>query len=155
MTSMAQSVGEFFLHSHNSFWQYAAWICTRFLRHWLVHVSPFDILLHKAIESGLQHSVALVITSGLSWTDLFYRFYVGRRPSIMIVDLEMLKLILVKEFDAFTDRPVTYHKYFPSGLSMKVSLPSLSRFLTSSAKSLVPLGGFCPHGGRLGNDRDR
>lgn len=45
-------------------------------------------------------------------------FYVGRRPSIMIVDLEMLKLILVKEFDAFTDRPP-----FPDILRKKPGSP--------------------------------
>ena len=33
-------------------------------------------------------------------------FYEGSIPSVMILDLEMLKEVLVKQFDSFEDRPV-------------------------------------------------
>ena len=35
------------------------------------------------------------------------RYYLGRRPRIVITDLDMLKQILVKDFDNFTDHTVS------------------------------------------------
>ena len=35
------------------------------------------------------------------------RFYIGRQPCLMVTDVEMLKEILVKQFDCFMDRPVS------------------------------------------------
>ena len=35
-----------------------------------------------------------------------YRYYNGIRPHVVVSDLEMLKEILVKQFDVFTDREV-------------------------------------------------
>ena len=34
------------------------------------------------------------------------RFYTGQQPNIMITDLDMLKQIMVKEFDSFMDHEV-------------------------------------------------
>ena len=34
-------------------------------------------------------------------------FYVGQKPYIMIADLDILKHILVKDFNSFIDRPVS------------------------------------------------
>ena len=35
------------------------------------------------------------------------RFYLGTVPWLVVSDLDMLKQILVKEFDSFADRPVS------------------------------------------------
>ena len=37
---------------------------------------------------------------------VFNRFYLGRAPFLLIFDLDILKQVLVKEFDSFMDRPV-------------------------------------------------
>ena len=34
-------------------------------------------------------------------------FYIGQRPHVLITDLEILKDILVKDFNNFMDRPVS------------------------------------------------
>ena len=36
------------------------------------------------------------------------RFYFGIAPQLVIFDLDILKQVLVKEFDSFMDRPVSY-----------------------------------------------
>ena len=38
---------------------------------------------------------------------LFVRFYTGRRKFLLVASIKMLKEILVKEFDTFTDREVS------------------------------------------------
>ena len=35
------------------------------------------------------------------------RFYIGQRPHILIADLDILKQIMVKDFDNFTDHAVS------------------------------------------------
>ena len=39
---------------------------------------------------------------------IHYRFYIGCQPSILVSDLEMLKQIMIKNFDNFTDRSVLF-----------------------------------------------
>ena len=39
--------------------------------------------------------------------NLSYRYYLGCRPWIVVTDLDMLKQILVKDFDNFTDHAVS------------------------------------------------
>ena len=34
-------------------------------------------------------------------------YYIGQKPYIMITDVDMLKQILVKDFNNFMDRPVS------------------------------------------------
>ena len=41
------------------------------------------------------------------YTLLFNRFYIGSMPMLKVTDVDMLKQILVKEFDSFSDRPVS------------------------------------------------
>ena len=36
----------------------------------------------------------------------FYRYYVGSQPYMLVSDLDMLKQIMIKDFDNFTDRLV-------------------------------------------------
>ena len=36
-----------------------------------------------------------------------YRFYRGKRPIMMVADLEILKQVTVKEFNSFVDREVS------------------------------------------------
>ena len=109
-----------------------AWV-QRLVLH-LLSVSIYSDL--HLISSLHRIKVELVITSGLSWIDLFCRFYTGRRPAIMIADLEMLKLVLVKEFDSFTDRPVTLPKYFLTGMGCPLKHRPLFLSLPSSLSSL-------------------
>ena len=48
------------------------------------------------------------------WSDsevkatFFYSFYVGQKPHIMVTDLDMLKQIMVKDFQNFMDHEVNY-----------------------------------------------
>jgi hypothetical protein len=45
-----------------------------------------------------------------------YRYYVGQQAYVMISDLDILKQILVKDFDNFIDHTVRYrvnHYYLP------------------------------------------
>ena len=37
-----------------------------------------------------------------------HRFYVGQTPQILVADVDMLKQILVKDFNNFMDYPVSY-----------------------------------------------
>ena len=37
-----------------------------------------------------------------------YRFYVGQAPNVLIADLDILKQIMVKDFDSFTDHAVSW-----------------------------------------------
>ena len=36
------------------------------------------------------------------------RFYIGPQPFVVISDMEMLKQIMVKDFDNFSDHTVSY-----------------------------------------------
>ena len=36
-----------------------------------------------------------------------YRFYIGQRPHILVTDLDMLKQIMVKDFNNFMDHDVS------------------------------------------------
>ena len=40
------------------------------------------------------------------------RYYNGHMPMLAVTDVDMLKQILVKEFDAFMDRPVSICRFF-------------------------------------------
>ncbi len=40
-----------------------------------------------------------------------HRFYFGIDPQLVIFDLDILKQVLVKEFDSFMDRPVSSTRY--------------------------------------------
>ena len=40
-------------------------------------------------------------------SDNLSRFYVGPKPKIVITDADLLKEIMVKEFDSFSDRGFT------------------------------------------------
>ena len=43
-----------------------------------------------------------------------YRVYMGRNPSYLVTDLDLIKQILVKEFSKFTNRPLAVSGfYFP------------------------------------------
>ena len=35
------------------------------------------------------------------------RFYIGQHPGVMVADLEMIKHVMVKEFNSFVDREVS------------------------------------------------
>ena len=55
-------------------------------------------MIHEVKAAGL---VALhVILS------LIFRYYNGKRPYCVVSDLDMLREIMVKQFDVFTDREV-------------------------------------------------
>ena len=43
----------------------------------------------------------LILLSSIS------RFYVGKNPVILVMDIELIKHITVKDFDSFTNRPVS------------------------------------------------
>lgn len=47
----------------------------------------------------------------------YCRWYLGARPVLFIADIEMLKVILVKEFDSFVDREVSDHMALESYVS--------------------------------------
>ena len=51
------------------------------------------------------------------------RWYIGARPELAITDIEMLKVILVKEFESFVDREVSLHTVVALDQLMK-NLPS-------------------------------
>ena len=38
---------------------------------------------------------------------MYCSFYIGQQPNILIADLDILKQIMVKEFDNFTDHAVS------------------------------------------------
>jgi len=38
----------------------------------------------------------------------FCSYYIGRKPFIVVTDLEMIKAITIKDFDYFVDRDVSY-----------------------------------------------
>ena len=38
-------------------------------------------------------------------------YYLGQKPGVYITDLEILKHVMVKDFEAFMDRPVRLHSY--------------------------------------------
>ena len=38
------------------------------------------------------------------------RYYLGRRANILLLDLEIMKQIMVKEFNSFTEREVSHQR---------------------------------------------
>ena len=71
-----------------------------------------------------------------------YRYYLGRRPRIIITDLDMLKQILVKDFDNFTDHTV-------SGQAHSVAQP-ISWNMFISGGTFAPFPPICPPSSSLG-----
>lgn len=71
----------------------------------------------------------------------------GQRPSLMVADLDMVKQILVKEFDNFMDRPVSDHVTLVGGhmtlmgghvtLVGQLNTPSLSHQPSHNDKLMV------------------
>ena len=41
-----------------------------------------------------------------NYCSFYYRFYIGQKPNVLITDLDILKQIMVKEFDNFMDHEV-------------------------------------------------
>ena len=70
-----------------------------------------DMILHNIPTTILRiHDIVLHLT--LHATDSYNlmptcRFYVGRTPQILVADVDMLKQILVKDFNNFMDYPVS------------------------------------------------
>ena len=65
-----------------------------------------DFLVEKyGPVSGLDQSRSSQLLFLYSFSSIF-RYYFGRRPIIVISDVEMLKHVMVKELDSFVDRPV-------------------------------------------------
>ena len=48
-----------------------------------------------------------MLTSLINLVPTMDRFYLGKIPSMMVADLEMIKQITVKEFDSFVNRMVS------------------------------------------------
>ena len=59
-----------------------------------------------------------------------YRFYVGSYPRIVIGDLNLLKEIMVKEFDTFTDRG-----YLVRWNGLKIHIAILLLFMAGSSST--------------------
>ena len=53
------------------------------------------------IQGKLQKQVMLCVCY-----ETWYRFYIGCQPCILVSDLEILKQILILDFDNFTNRMV-------------------------------------------------
>ncbi len=68
------------------------------------------------------------------------RFFLGFMPFLAVTDIDMLKPILVKDFDSFANRPVSHdviHSFMHVHISNRVLLCSLS--LTFPEKLQPPL----------------
>ena len=55
-----------------------------------------------------------------------YRYYIGIQPFISVTDLEILKEILITQFETFTDRPVHIILYFTVMCKLGITLFILS-----------------------------
>ena len=53
------------------------------------------------VYSYTQHESSHALYLAIS-----YRYYIGQKPHILVTDLDMLKQILVKDFNNFVDREV-------------------------------------------------
>ena len=54
-------------------------------------------------------------------------YYIGQQPYIVIVDLDMLKQILVKDFDDFSDHAVSYYPgILPAMFKLSISEPAFN-----------------------------
>lgn len=63
-----------------------------------------DLLLGKLIIVDVEVSSYLTSTACMHGC---CRFYIGKKPQIMISDLDILKEIMVKQFDNFSDHSVS------------------------------------------------
>ena len=48
----------------------------------------------------------LDLSCSINFAVIFFRYYIGRKPRILITDLDILKQIMVKDFENFSDRVV-------------------------------------------------
>ena len=51
------------------------------------------------------------ITQLTLMSPLWYRLFTGQTPFILLTDLDIMKQVMVKEFDSFPDRPVSNVNY--------------------------------------------
>ena len=56
------------------------------------------------------------------------RYYLGRRANILLLDLEIMKQIMVKEFNSFTEREVSHQRvcHIASLLGFKIVLEAMN-----------------------------
>ena len=75
-----------------------------------------------------------------------YRFYRGKRPIMMVADLEILKQVTVKEFNSFVDREVSKILELFSGSTRACCILGLVLFLGLGTRQTVQLVSYpAPH----------
>ena len=80
---------------------------------------------HTHVSLGMRQLYSPPLVSSIcDWS--VSRYYLGQRSNILLVDLEIMKQIAVKEFNSFVEREVTH----------LASFPGLPRFLFSGLCSV-------------------
>lgn len=75
------------------------------------NVNLQELLLSSGTLTGLTQQFVVALATSVWFEvpcDPFSRFYLGLRPTVMVVDPEMIKQITVKEFSSFMDREVSH-----------------------------------------------
>ncbi|XP_064394654.1 cytochrome P450 3A24-like [Halichondria panicea] len=134
------------------------------LLYWIYKVfwAPFQVFKRLGIKgpkpelilgnSRLRQKIGLIKFLSLLYNDYgpISGFYFGIAPQLVIFDLDILKQVLVKEFDSFMDRPIfpdlLRRKRLPRGLLLtrgeawKTSRRTLTpTFSAAKMKMMVPL----------------
>lgn len=58
------------------------------------------------LQGKLNNKIFMPLWKNSEIHNFFYSFYVGQKPHIMVTDLDMLKQIMVKDFQNFMDHEV-------------------------------------------------